>query len=124
MTWFPNHIFKKTGEYYIIEAMVKDEVRNLIAQTSLDEKLKDIKSMEGRNPELSSSFLLDRNHSHFIEVLSGSAQVATTWREMPESNEVLSLMTVNAGEAVLFLPGEPRLIKPGEGSDLSEFVLE
>ena len=80
--------------------------------------------MEGRNVELSSSFIVDRKYSHFIEVLSGSAQVATTWREMPESNEVLSLLTIKAGEAVLFLPGEPRLVKPGEDSELSEFVLE
>ena len=124
MPWFLNHIFKKTDEYYIIGGMVKDITRNLIAQTSLDEKLKDIRSMEGRNPELSSSFLVDKVNSHFIEVLSGTAQVATTWREMPESNEVLSLLTVKAGESVLFLPGEPRLIKPCEGSELSEFVLE
>ncbi len=104
--------------------MVKDTSRNLVRRTCLDDKLCEISKMEGRSVEVSDRFIVDRFFSHFIEVLSGTAQAATTWREMPESNEVTAIVTLKAGDAVLFLPGEPRLVRPAEGAELSEFTLE
>lgn len=98
-------------------------MKNLIKLNGLDEELVKIKDMESIQPELSTAFLVDRNYTHVIEILSGTAQAATTWREMPEGSEVTGIVTLKSGEAVLFLPGEPRLIRLDEGAEASEFVL-
>lgn len=103
--------------------MVKSKMKELIKMIFLDESLKNIASMDGMEVEEKRSFSVDAKYSRLFEVLSGSCMIATTWREMPESDEVTGLFTLKAGEAALFLPGEPFLVKPGQDSQVSEFVL-
>ena len=91
--------------------------------TFLDEKLSHLGDLESIEVDYKRTFSVDDSYSHFFEVLSGTAVIATTWREMPESDEVTGLFTLKAGEAALFLPGEPFLVKPGQDSQVSEFVL-
>lgn len=103
--------------------MVKDKSRKLIEMTFLDEKLSHLGDLESIEVDYKRTFSVDSSYSHFFEVLSGTAVIATTWREMPESDEVTGLFTLKAGDAALFLPGEPFLVKPGQDSQVSEFVL-
>lgn len=103
--------------------MVKDRSKELVKLTFLDEELKNVINMESFDAVESRAFSVDAKYSHLFEVLSGSCVVATTWREMPESDEVTGLFSLKAGEACLFLPGEPYLVRPGQDSQVSEFVL-
>ena len=104
--------------------MVKDKSNALVKMTYLDEALKDVGSMEGRDAVEERNFSVDGSRSHLFEVLSGQCVIATTWREMPDSDEVTGLFSLNTGDACLVLPGEPYLVRLGTDSQVSEFVLE
>ncbi len=104
--------------------MVKDKSKSLIQHTFLDENLRYVKDMEGRDVDVMNAFNVDSKFSHLFMVLSGSARVATTWRELPASTEVTGIVSINAGESCLVLPGEPYLVRADEKSEVSEFVLE
>lgn len=104
--------------------MVKDKSRTLVRFSKLESGLERIKNMEGVPVSSMESFSTDGKNSYFYTVLSGSALCATTWREMPESGEITGAFTLFAGEAVLYLPGEPRLVKVLDDSEVSVFVLE
>ena len=103
--------------------MVKAKSKELVKMTFLDEALSDISSLESIDAEESRSFLVDEKYSHFFEVLEGSVMIATTWRELPSSEEVTGLMSLKAGDGCLVLPGEPYLLKFTQPSQVSEFVL-
>ena len=102
--------------------MVKDKSRLLVKRTYLEEELKDVAEMEGIDVQSMSSFDRDPEYSHFFEVLRGSCIAATTWREDENSDEVTAVFTLKSGDGVLFLPGEPFLIKFQE-AEVSEFIL-
>lgn len=104
--------------------MVKDKSRTLVRFSKLESGLERLKNMEGVPVSSMESFSTDGKNSYFYTVLSGSALCATTWREMPESGEITGAFTLFAGEAVLYLPGEPRLVKVLDDSEVSVFVLE
>ena len=74
--------------------MVKSKMKELIKMIFLDESLKNIASMDGMEVEEKRSFSVDAKYSRLFEVLSGSCMIATTWREMPESDEVTGLFTL------------------------------
>lgn len=103
--------------------MVKARSKELVKMTFLDEALSSVSSMEGIDAEESQIFKVDGKYSHFFEVLSGSCLIATTWRELPSSDEVTGLMSLKAGDGALILPGEPYLLKIASESEVSEFVL-
>lgn len=103
--------------------MVKARSKELVKMTFLDEQLASLSSMEGRSAEESRSFMVDGKYSRFFEVLSGSCMIATTWRELPSSDEVTGVVSLSAGDGCLVLPGEPYLLKTAPGSEVSEFVL-
>ena len=104
--------------------MIKDKSRTLARFSKLESGLERIKGMEGVPVSSMDSFSADGKNSYFYTVLSGSALCATTWREMPENREITGAFTLSAGEAVLYLPGEPRLVKVLDESEVSVFVLE
>lgn len=103
--------------------MIKDKAKELIKRTGLLESLKTIPDREGRECDYSREFQTDRENAHFYEVLSGKVRALTTWREMPESKDVIALMTLEEGDAVLYFAGEARMIVPIDG-EVSHFVLE
>ena len=104
--------------------MVKNTTRELVKMTGLCEGLRNLMNEESFVPEVREGFVTDKEKSHLIEVLSGTCMCATGWRENSESREVTGVVNVRAGEACLFLPGEPRFIKPSDGAEVSEFILD
>lgn len=103
--------------------MVKASIKELKNFYSLDEKLRDIGSMDSVSIPEYNGFRVDREHTNIFFVNVGSAMFATSWRENPNSRDVTGLMKASCGEFVLYLPGEPMLVKCEEGSEISLFVL-
>lgn len=116
-------IYEKALLHYTV-GMVKDKSRNLAGLSGLECGLGRIRTMEGTPVSSMASFSTDGKNSYFYTVLSGSALCATTWREMPDNTEITGAFTAKAGEAVLYLPGEPRLVKVSDDGEVSVFVLE
>lgn len=114
----------ETALLHYTVGMIKDKSRNLVKLTGLEGGLERIRTMEGTPVSSMDSFSTDAGNSYFYTVLSGSAICATTWREMPESNETTGAFSLGAGDAVLYLPGEPRLVKVVGDGEVSMFVLE
>ncbi len=104
--------------------MVKDSVNSLKSYYSLDDRLANLNQYESVEVPQFNGFNLDKCFSHIYLVNKGEAQFATSWRENPDSRDVTALVVAKAGEFVLYLPGEPMLVKCGEDSEVSLFVLK
>lgn len=103
--------------------MVKDRTKCLNNYLSLDEKLREIKTYESQEVPEYRSFSVDKEHTCVFLVNKGEGLFATSWRENPDSRDVTGLVKASSGEFVLYLPGEPMLVKCGEDSEISLFVL-
>ena len=104
--------------------MVKDSTKNLNSYYSLDEKLREIKSYESQEILVYRGFAVDKEHTSVFLVNKGEGLFATSWRENPDSRDVTGLVSAKQGDFVLYLPGEPMLVKCGEDSEISLFILK
>ena len=103
--------------------MVKDGTNCLKSYYSLDEKLRNINDYESQEVPEYRGFAVDKEHTNVFMVNKGEGLFASSWRENPLSRDVTGLMNAKSGEFVLYLPGEPMLVKCGEDSEISLFVL-
>ena len=103
--------------------MVLDCCEKLKEYYPLDDNLRGLSSLESKEIPQFNGFLVNRKSSCLYTVNKGSAIFATSWRENPDSMETTAALTAQAGHFVLYLPGEPMLVKCGEGSEVSLFEL-
>ena len=105
--------------------MVIDKMRNVCKYSALSE---DIRRMDELKPSALPDFYgyrVDRKHTAIFSVLSGSVLFSTTWRENPESRDANAAVTAKSGDFVLFLPGEPFLMRIlSDEADVDMFCLE
>ena len=105
--------------------MVIDKMRNVCKYSALSE---DIRRMDELKPFALPDFYgyrVDRKHTAVFSVLSGSVLFSTTWRENPESRDANAAVTAKSGDFVLFLPGEPFLMRIlSDEADVDMFCLE
>ncbi len=103
--------------------MVKDNTNRIKSYYSLDEKLSALSSYESQDIPEYRGFIVDKEHTTVFLVNKGEGLFATSWRENPDSRDVTGLIKATSGEFVIYLPGEPMLIKCEEDSEISLFVL-
>lgn len=104
--------------------MVSDSLSNLSTYFSLDEELRKLSSYDGETLPAFYGFRREKERSVIFTVESGSAIASTSWRETPESMEPISALRVTAGSFVLFLPGEPFIVKAeDENADITMRIL-
>lgn len=103
--------------------MVKDNTNCLKRYYSLDEKIRNLSSYESQEVPEYRGFTVNKESTTIFLVNKGEGLFATSWRENPDSRDVTGLIKAKAGEFVLYLPGEPVLVKCGEESEISLFVL-
>ena len=101
--------------------MLLDRCDRLKDYYPLDEKLRDIVLNESVEIPEFNGFLVDKSRTYLFTVNKGSALFATSWRENPSSRETTGVIGAKHGEFVLYLPGEPILVKIEEGSEVSLF---
>ena len=104
--------------------MVLDYCNQIKKYYSLDEGLKNINEMESRAVPDFNGFSVSRSSSYLYTINKGEAVFATSWRENPDSRETTAAIKAHEGQFVLYLPGEPMLVKVEEGSEVSLFVLD
>lgn len=107
----------------ILIAMVLDYCNHFKKYYSLDEGLKNVMDLESMAVPVFNGFSVNRSSSCLYTVNKGEAVFATSWRENPDSMEATAVCKAREGQFVLYLPGEPMLVKVEEGSEVSLFVL-
>ncbi len=98
--------------------MVSDKLSSLASYYSLAEGLRDWEGTSSPCPEFS-SFAVDREKSTMFIVEKGEAVMSTSWREEPDSSEPLAAVKAEEGMFVLYLPGEPYLVRKGSDAEVS-----
>lgn len=101
--------------------MLLDKCDRLKEYYSLDDRLRNIHSKESEEIHEFNGFEVDKKSSCLFTVNKGSALFATSWRENPLSREATAVVNATGGDFVLYLPGEPMLVKLQEGSEVSLF---
>ena len=91
--------------------MVRDDVRNLHSYFPLDEALRHISEEKTEEVPVFHSFNVNKACTVIVTVEKGSITASTSWRESPESRDVTAAVKAKSGEFVLFLPGEPFLVR-------------
>ena len=104
--------------------MVSDSLSNLSTYYSLDEELRKLSSYDGEVLPSFYGFRREKDRSVIFTVERGTAIASTSWRETPESMEPISALRVATGSFVLFLPGEPFIVKAeDENADITMRIL-
>ncbi len=96
--------------------MLKDRIENIGKYNGLDEALKSFSLDKLSSPELYSFFIVDKNKTTLFYVEKGEVDFATSWRDNENNREVLAVIKAEAGEFVLYLPGEPYTYKKTDDS--------
>lgn len=96
--------------------MVSDKLENLHLYSPLAEGLSRFHEKSPEPLQERDGYSVDRKHTVLFIVDSLSAVFSTSWRENPDSREPLAAVTAQEGSFVLFLPGEPYLVKAWEAS--------
>lgn len=91
--------------------MIKDKIENINKYIGLDDRLRNIDRYKNEKNRQYREFSVDKEATNIFIVNSKSITAATGWRENRENREVTGVMTVNEGEFVLYLPGEPFALK-------------
>ena len=95
--------------------MVKDRLENLIDYVGLDDRIRNIDSFRLEKNRDYKSFVVDKEATNIFLVIKGKANAATGWRDNRENKEVTGVVTLEEGEFVLYLPGEPFALNTSEG---------
>ncbi len=104
--------------------MLKDTTDNLERYYPLDNSLSTYSSGDGVKVDSFSEFIVDKEHTVLFTVENGGGSFATSWRENELNREVLAVMRAKTGEFVLYLPGEPYLVKCDENSSIRFWSLD
>ena len=92
---------------------------------TLSEGIRDIASAHSVPVPDFHGFRIDRSHTVVFVLSRGSAVFSTSWRENPDSREAKAVVTASAGDFVLYLPGEPFIMRSDDpGLELSMYLLE
>ena len=103
--------------------MVIDRMRNLCKYRTLSEG---IQAMDGRCRASIPDFYgyrTDKDHTVVFSVSEGSALFSTSWRENPGSRDANAAVRASAGDFVLFLPGEPFMMRADDGAVIDMYAL-
>ena len=93
------------------QVMVTDDVRNLSSYRPLDESIGSVSEAAAEELPVFRSFHVNTAHSVLFTVENGSITASTSWRENPGSMEATAAVRAGKGHFVLYLPGEPYLVK-------------
>ena len=105
--------------------MVIDKMRNVCKYSALSEDIRRMDELKRSALPDFYGYRVDRKHTAVFSVLSGSVLFSTTWRENPESRDANAAVTAKSGDFVLFLPGEPFLMRIlSDEADVDMFCLE
>ena len=96
--------------------MVKDKLLNLINYVGLDDRIRNIESFRLEKSRDYKSFVVDKEATNIFLVIKGKANAATGWRDNRENREVTGVITLDEGDFVLYLPGEPFALNTVEGT--------
>lgn len=99
--------------------MLKDKTERLEAYYPLDDRLRD--DLEKIELPTYYGFIDDTDSSTLFIVSSGSITAATSWRENKESREPIAAVRAYEGEFVLYLPGEPMLVKADDDAEVEVY---
>ena len=95
--------------------MVKDKLENLYNYVGLDDRIKNINSFRLEKNRDYKSFVVDKEATNIFLVTKGKVNAATGWRDNRENREVTGVVTLEKGEFVLYLPGEPFALNTADG---------
>lgn len=100
--------------------MLKEKIVNLKKYYSLDHELSKLDLYNLNNAKISNTFMVDKEHSKLFIVENGEANCATSWRDNENNREVTGVINAKEGEFVLYLPGEPYVVRYNLGSVVKE----
>ncbi len=98
--------------------MLKDRIENIDKYYSLDNSLRDFSNEVLLSAKEEESFSCDKLHTTLFFVEDGKSSFATSWRENELNREVLAVMRAQKGEFVLYLPGEPYVIRNDKNANV------
>lgn len=105
--------------------MVKDRMKEIARYRALSEGIRDISSAPSSPVPDFHGFRTDRSHTVIFVLSRGSAVFSTSWRENPDSCEAKAVVRASAGDFVLYLPGEPYIMRSDDPElELSMYLLE
>ena len=87
--------------------MVIDKLDNLSKYVGLDDRIRSIDSFRIEKKRDYKGFVVDKEATNIFVVAKGHVNAATGWRDNRENREVTGVITLNEGDFVLYLPGEP-----------------
>ena len=102
--------------------MVIDKIERLKEYEAILPSLKDYEKYLYKECEEMNAFYSDSKRSTLIIVKEGSLKIATTWREVKQSRDIIGAVLLKKDEFALFLPGEKYLTK--ECKKAIKYVLE
>ena len=88
-------------------SMVKDKLENLNKYVGLDDRIRNLTSYRPEKNRDYKGFVVDKEATNIFVVAKGMANAATGWRDNRENREVTGVVTLEEGEFVIYLPGEP-----------------
>ena len=95
----------------IILNMLSDNLENLNRYISLDEAIRDDALSNEEELPAFHGFMKDNEHSVLFIAREGGGIASTSWRETPLSREATAALRFKEEDFVLFLPGEPFIVK-------------
>lgn len=102
--------------------MIIDKLTNISAYSNIEETIKNLHNFKSESASSLDAFETDKNHSVLFVIDEGFATFATSWREQEVNNEVISTLKIEEGYFILFLPGEPFIVKC-DSSKVRKFIL-
>ena len=113
------HYYKCMGrkKYHTCSKSVvqKDKLENLVNYVGLDDRIRNINSFRLEKNRDYKSFVVDKEATNIFLVTKGKVNAATGWRDNRENREVTGVVTLEKGEFVLYLPGEPFALNTADG---------
>ncbi len=103
--------------------MVKDRLINLDLYSYLDPRVKSFKK-HGFTVECFDEYTIDNEYSTLILVKKGKCMACTGWRESPLTEDVNAAFSIKENEFVLFLPGEPYVLRFGSEDEVEGYKLK
>lgn len=105
--------------------MIVDKIENLSRYESLVHEVTKLETfLPMRVQESDTEFDINKDNCALFVVLTGLATFTTTWRENIETEDVIAAVNAGAGYFVLYLPGEPVLLKLGSKAHVNKYNLE
>lgn len=91
--------------------MIKDDIKNIKKFYSIDNAIKSMDIAKGKIIAQNDSFLVDSKNTKLFFVEKGEALFATSWRDNPNNREVIAVMKAKESNLIIYLPGEPFIVK-------------